>query len=92
MSYTHHYTQQNATLTVKEGLEQYYSENPDFAIGVDFLGQSSEIVKAHDVIHVVFGLGPSSSDELVVEMYTFFGSKFGKKDIQKIQKKNFVKI
>lgn len=81
----------DATMTLQEWLDQYYAENPTFAIWEDLLWQSWETVQAHDIIHVVFGLNSNSADELIVEMWTIFGCDIPMKKIIEVSTSGFFK-
>ncbi len=76
-------------LTLRQGLEEYYGANPGYDGKGDFLGQPRETVVAHDVAHIVFGLGSSSAEEVVVEVLTVFGCRM---TVQNIIKQPKVKL
>ncbi len=78
------------TLTLREGLREYYEKNPEFVSDADFLAQPRDIVQAHDACHVLFGLTEATRDELLVEVWTAFGCRFTLKDIRKARKIAFV--
>ena len=67
------YRKQDATQTLREGLDEYYATNPSFQFG-EFLGMHREVVQAHDVCHIVFGCGSTAADELIVETWTVLGT------------------
>jgi len=80
------YRNPNSTLTLQQGLEEYYHANPAFNGKGEFLGQPRKTVIAHDVAHIVFGLGETSEEELIVECMTAFGCHMNIIDIYKIPK------
>ncbi len=84
------FSRQNCQLTLREGLEEYYQKNPSFEIDIGLLGMPINTVKAHDVAHVVFGLGTSSAEELLLETRTFFGCQIGVKTYAKVIKQGFI--
>lgn len=87
------FQQPDSLLTLREGLEEYYRVNPGFTGTDDFLGQSRQTVIDHDVCHVVFGVGTSSKEELMIETITAFGCQVPIKKIPEItQPKFFVAI
>ena len=47
-------------------------------------------VKSHDIAHVVFGLGTSSAEELLLETRTFFGCQIGVRTYAKVIKQGFI--
>lgn len=67
------YRKQNSPQTLREGLDEYYAANPTFQFG-EFLGMPRDVVRAHDVCHIVFGCGSSAADELVIETWTVLGT------------------
>jgi hypothetical protein len=85
------YQRQESKMTLAEGIEEYYAAHPEFRGSDDFLGQNRETVFAHDVCHVVFGLGATSEEELIVEVWTFFGCSFPVKKVVEMRKVAFVK-
>lgn len=56
-------------------MAEYYKKNPGYDAKGDFLGQPRDTVRAHDIAHVVFGLGPTSAEEVIVEVLTVFGCR-----------------
>jgi hypothetical protein len=84
------YQRQDAQMTLKEGIAEYYRIYPEFQGSDDFLGQDRDTVFAHDVCHVVFGLGATSEEELIVEVWTFFGCSFPVQKIIEVRKVAFV--
>jgi ubiquinone biosynthesis protein Coq4 len=83
------YTHIDTNLTLREGIEQYYSMNPEFGNGQSFLGMDAQAIKEHDAVHVVFGLSTSSREELLVEVITALGCKVGTKNVLDSFKKSF---
>ena len=84
------YENPESTQTLQQGLEEYYRVNPEFNGTGDFLGQPRKTVIAHDVCHIVFGLGGTSEEELIVECMTAFGCRMTVTDIYKIPKTKLV--
>ncbi len=83
------YAEKDSALTLRQGLDEYYAANPGFKGEGAFLSQPRETIVAHDVCHVVFGLGASSEEELIVEVWTFFGTILPFKKIQEAPKAEF---
>lgn len=84
------YQSWTTTQTLAEGLAEYYAHNPTFAGETDFLGQPRATVVAHDVCHVLLGLGASSEEELIVETFTALGCSFPLREVVAFRKKAFV--
>ena len=51
----HRYQEQNSQLTLQEGLEEFYSINPNFKLLSDNEGKEG-LFYQHDITHIVFGL------------------------------------
>ena len=49
------YQDQNSELTLQEGLEEFYSINPNFKLLSDKEGKEG-LFYQHDITHIVFGL------------------------------------
>lgn len=86
----HRYQSWETDQTLAEGLAEYYTAYPEFAGDSDFLGQPRATVVAHDVCHVLLGLGASSEEELIVETFTALGCSFPVQEIVAMRKKAFV--
>ncbi len=78
-------------MTLRQGLDEYYTKNPEFNGTDEFLGQPRDIVVAHDVCHVVFGLGGTAKEELQVEVVTLIGCVLPLKKVQEIPKVKLAK-
>ncbi len=84
------YQSPDTNQTLQMGLDEYYKNHPDFVDSDGFLGQEASVVKAHDAAHVFFGLGPTSAEELLVEVMTVLGCKLPPKKMTNIVKKGFI--
>jgi ubiquinone biosynthesis protein Coq4 len=60
----HHYTHKSTLLTLREGLETYYAENPNITDPRQQPPKFAKILLAHDVSHVVYGCDTGMYDEL----------------------------
>ena len=69
------YQQQEASMTLKEGLEEYYQRNQNL-ISPDNCDnpEVTKLFKRHDIIHVLFGCSTSLHDETLADTWTIFGS------------------
>ncbi len=75
------YQEQNSPLTLRQGLAEYYSSNPNL-INTDE-ASTAEIgayIRNHDVTHVVFGTTTTLADEFLQDMWTFLGVDINKKN------------
>ena len=72
------YTEQNCSMTLKEGLEEYYNSNSkqvkEFAEKIPFFVY-------HDITHVIFGLGTSIEEESLLDTWTLRGTDITWKQI-----------
>ena len=69
------YQQQNTSITLQEGLDEYYQRNQNLISPGNC--DSSEVTKLfqrHDIIHVLFGCSTSLHDETLADTWTIFGS------------------
>ena len=72
------YTQQESTQTLKEGLEEYYSTNPQ---QVKEFSDRIPVLADHDITHVIFGLGTSIEEESLLDTWTIRGTDISWKEI-----------
>jgi len=73
----HSFESQVCTLTLAEGLAEYYEKNPALVRGDHLSAEAREFFRSHDTAHVVFGCGTSMPDEAVVKIASFFGTTEG---------------
>ncbi len=73
------YQQQHSLQTLREGLEEYYSNYPDLD---RFEPTDSRIIaqafQAHDVIHVLTGMDISPLSEIILDTWQFWATLPGK--------------
>ena len=69
-----HYQLADTSLTLREGLAEYYRVNPGLS-DPDTMSnrKSAHYFRCHDATHVVFGTNTSLRDEMVNDLLTFFG-------------------
>ena len=70
-----HYLTQECSLTLREGLVEYYSVDTSYK-------KNSELVPAfynHDIAHVLFGLSTKVEHESLVDTRVIFGTNWGLK-------------
>ena len=68
-----HYLTQECSLTLREGLVEYYSVDTSYK-------KNSELVPAfynHDIVHVLFGLDTSVSNESLADSRCIFSTNWG---------------
>ena len=53
------FQKQDSKQTLKEGLEEFYSINPQFKELLEKDSPNAKVFKEHDYTHVLFGLGTS---------------------------------
>lgn len=74
----HRYQEQDSTLTLAEGLEEYYRVNQGVVQRPELLPpESVALFRGHDMCHVVFGLDTTLSDETMVDTRTFLSCDVG---------------
>jgi hypothetical protein len=71
------YEHPKSTLTLRQGLAEYYGARDDLVTGRGASAQAREFFRCHDVAHVVFGCGTTLSQEAVVKIWSLFGTTAG---------------
>ena len=74
------YTDKNSTQTLRQGLEEYYTLNPNITDPRKLPAEFAKILLAHDVSHVVYGCDTDMYDELKILPLGFWTSDFKFKD------------
>lgn len=66
------YQKQDATMTLRQGLEEYFEANPGL-YKLEELSEEglAEYLTNHDVSHVVFGTQTTLQDEFIQDLWTF---------------------
>jgi hypothetical protein len=70
------YTDKSSTQTLREGLEEYYTVNPNITDPRELPQEFAKILLAHDVSHVVYGCDTDMYDELKILPLGFWTSDF----------------
>lgn len=73
------YKKQNCSLTLKEGLNEYY-ESSDPIIK-EYADKYGSFLVNHDLTHVVFGLGTSLKEESMLDTWTLWATDITWKQI-----------
>ena len=68
------YQEQNSELTLKEGLEEFYSINPHFKELSEPDGIKGLFFQ-HDITHIVFGLNSKLEEEHLLDSWALWGCK-----------------
>ena len=84
------YLRQNCSLTLTEGLNEFYSINPQLNLKFSN-SEASDLIKNHDAIHVVFGCTTELKDEVLADCWTIFGTKFSLKEYVSLLKMDEIK-
>lgn len=72
------YQQQDSAQTLAEGLQEYYSANVGTVTRPDDMSpDSAALFRSHDIVHVIFGLDTSLSDEVIADTRGVLASDVG---------------
>jgi len=71
------YTRPRTTITLADGLREYYASRDHLATGRGMSDAAREFFRCHDAAHVVFGCSTELPDEGVVKIWSFFGTTAG---------------
>ena len=67
------YQEQNSSLTLRQGLAEYYASNPNlFKSNEASSPEIGSFLRNHDACHVVFGTTTALADEFLQDIWTFF--------------------
>ena len=72
------YTNQDCSMTLEEGLEEYYCSNIS---EVKQFAEKTPLLADHDLTHVIFGLGTSIEEESLLDTWTIRGTDITWKQI-----------
>jgi hypothetical protein len=71
------YQNQNAAISLAEGLAEYYREHPFLKRGDQLGPEAREFFRCHDAVHVLYGCDTSLSQEAIVKLSSIFGTSAG---------------
>ena len=71
------YQRPDPTMTLEQGLVEYYGDRDDLVTGRGTSRQAREFFRCHDASHVVFGCGTTLPQEAVVKIWGLFGTTAG---------------
>lgn len=73
------YQDQDSSLTLREGLAEYYVAFPGLKRGQALSPEAQAFFQRHDAVHVVYGCDTTLPQEAVVKLASFFGTTEGLK-------------
>lgn len=77
-AHTLRYREQNSSLTLAQGLAEYYAVNEGIiARPADLPPDSAAIFRCHDMCHVIFGLDTTLEDEAMADTRTMLSCDVG---------------
>lgn len=68
------YQNPESTLTLQEGLDEYFKVNPHLLLPANLDEKSAQFFRCHDRVHVVFGCDTSFLNEAMADWWTIFGA------------------
>ncbi len=71
------YREQDSTMTLAEGLEEYFRAMPDLLDPKALGSEAKDLFTQHDVAHIVFGCDTSLRQEAMMDTWTVFGTDVG---------------
>lgn len=75
-----HYTDRISTQTLRQGLEEYYTVNPNVTDARSLRPEFAKILLAHDASHVIYGCDTGMYDELKILPLTWWTSNYKFRD------------
>ena len=73
------FLKQQCTLTLREGLQELYLNNPEVAVTSNRKGK---IFHDHDLTHVIFGCDTSINGEIALKPWILFGTTLSLREIK----------
>ena len=73
------FLQQDCTMTLQEGLEELYIQNPHVAASSKIKGKSFQ---DHDLTHVIFGCDTSIRGEIILKPWILFGTNISRQELR----------
>jgi hypothetical protein len=71
------YQKLDTTLTLEEGLREYYASRKGLVGGRGVSPAAREFFRCHDAAHVVFGCNTTLPNEAIAKLWSFFGTTAG---------------
>jgi hypothetical protein len=66
--------ERDCNITLRQALDKYYAQNPDFYKPDQFEDSYNKILFAHDACHIVFGCDTNVVGEAKLEVWTLFAT------------------
>jgi hypothetical protein len=85
------YTDKNSTQTLGQGLEEYYTVNPNVTDPRELPPEFAKILLAHDVSHIILGCDTDMYDEIKLLPLSFWTSDFKFSDYLRVNKDPTIK-
>jgi hypothetical protein len=74
----HHFESALSTLTLAQGLAEYFAANPSLKRQDSLLSQEArQLFHSHDIVDVLYGCGTTMPDEAIVKLSSLFGTTGG---------------
>jgi ubiquinone biosynthesis protein Coq4 len=70
------YLDRDCNITLRQALDKYYAQNPDFYQPNQLDDDSRKVFFAHDACHIIFGCDTSLVGEAKVEQWTIHSTNF----------------
>ena len=71
------YQRQDSTLTLAQGLDEYYRRHPGLIRPETISPESAALFRQHDICHVIFGLDTTMVDEAMADLRTVLSTDVG---------------
>jgi hypothetical protein len=85
------YTDKNSTQTLRQGLEEYYTVNPNVTDPRKLPPEFAKILLAHDVSHIILGCDTDMYDEIKLLPLGFWTSNFKFSDYLRVNRDPTIK-
>ena len=73
------FLKQDCSLTLREGLQELYLNNPDVA---ETSNRKGKIFRDHDLTHVIFGCDTSINGEIALKPWILFGTTISLRELK----------
>ena len=85
INYKDFYSSKINHLTLSEALDLHYELNPQFTKWSEYGSKLEQnMMKSHDIMHIIFGCDTSLKSELRVELFTLFCNNLSLQEYKKI--------
>jgi hypothetical protein len=71
------YASPDSRQTLREGLDEYYANEPGLLEPAQLSLEAAQLFRQHDAAHVVFGCDTSLRGETLIDTWTIFGTTIG---------------